>query len=101
MTYPLFKYFDQSFLAPFLDELAQIKNLQLYLAEPTIAIESTETGFRVETANRTLLSALALTTVNVRPRPHPAFQQLRLHSDHTIWTDAYLETSEKGYFCCR
>ena len=53
----------------------------------------------METANRTLLSALALTTVNVRPRPHPAFKQrVRLHSDHTIWTDAYLETSEKGIF---
>ena len=98
MTYPLFKYFDQSFLAPFLGELSQVENLQLYLAEPTVAIESTETGFKVETASRTLVSDLALTTVNVRPRPHPAFQQLDLHSDHTIWTDDYLETSAKDVF---
>jgi NADPH-dependent 2,4-dienoyl-CoA reductase/sulfur reductase-like enzyme len=98
MTYPLFKYFDQSFLQPFLQELAQIKNLQLYLSESSVAVERVDAGFQVVTANRTLVSDLALTTVNVRPRPHPAFQQLRLHSDHTIWTDPYLETSEKDVF---
>ncbi|WP_430611237.1 FAD-dependent oxidoreductase [Enterococcus sp. DIV0876] len=98
MDYPLFKYFDQTFLQPFLDELAQIPNLTFYWSEPTLAVNKTDTGFQIETAEHVIESDLVLTTVNVHPSVQSAFASFRRHSDQTIWTDAYLETSQRDVF---
>lgn len=98
MDYPLFKYFDQTFLAPFLETLATIPKLNFYWSEPTLAIRQTDTGFQVETAKQVIDSDLVLTTVNVHPSTQPAFTAFRRHSDQTIWTDDYLETSHQGVF---
>ncbi|OTN75573.1 hypothetical protein A5886_000647 [Enterococcus sp. 8G7_MSG3316] len=98
MDYPLFKYFDQTFLQPFLDDLTDKKNLTFYWSEPTLAVTDTDTGFQVETAKHVIESDLVLTTVNVHPSIQPAFAAFRRHSDQTIWTDQYLETSYRDVF---
>ncbi len=63
-----------------------------------MAVVKTETGFRIETADQGYESDLVLTTVNVHPRLPEAFAVFELHSDQTIWTDAYLETSATDIF---
>ncbi len=98
MSYPLFKYFDHDFLQPFLTEIEKIPNLQLHWSKPTLAVVKAETGFRIETADQGYESDLVLTTVNVHPRLPEAFAVFELHSDQTIWTDAYLETSATDIF---
>ncbi|KAF1297352.1 oxidoreductase [Enterococcus sp. JM4C] len=117
MDYPLFKYFDQAFLAPFLTDLEGIEgltihcntsvkkitqraNLERTVLEETI-LEGTNkeaTSFEIETNSGVERSDLALTMVNVHPKANPFYQVFESHSDNTIKTDAYLETSQADVF---
>ncbi|MGM0123199.1 hypothetical protein IGI37_000565 [Enterococcus sp. AZ194] len=105
MDYPLFKYFDQSFLAPFLASLEQVKGLRLHCNTSVNQIRQTQTQsqipktvFEVQTHSLTQLSDLVFTMVNVRPKANPLNQVFESHSDYTIKTDAYLETSQADVF---
>lgn len=85
MEYPLFKYFDQDFLTPFLTDLATIPHLDLRLNQRIAHVTQEEST-----------SDLILTTVNVHPTE--TMNELVTHSDLTIQTNDFLETSEKDIF---
>ncbi|OJG72884.1 hypothetical protein RV11_GL002458 [Enterococcus phoeniculicola] len=97
MDYPLFKYFDQSFLAPFLVTLKETKHLHLH-CNTSVKTITQENGFHLETNTQTQASDLVLTTVNVHPKENPFYQIFESHSDYTLKTDAYLETSQTDVF---
>lgn len=85
MDYPLFKYFDQDFLTPFLTALEKIPKLNLRLNQRIAQVDKKE------------LSELILTTVNVHPTETMS-DVLATHSDLTIQTNDFLETSQKDIF---
>jgi NADPH-dependent 2,4-dienoyl-CoA reductase/sulfur reductase-like enzyme len=82
MDYPLFKYFDQDFLTPFLAAIEKIPQLDLRLNQRIAQIDQEE---------------LILTTVNVHPTETMS-DVLATHSDLTIQTNDFLETSQKDIF---
>ncbi|AYW48807.1 oxidoreductase [Tetragenococcus osmophilus] len=97
MDYPLFKYFDPNFLKPFLTDLQKIPNLQFYFN--TTVSEVTENGhYEIFLDEQKITSDYVLTTVNVHPQLAQFAKRFQLHSDNTVQTDNYLETSAQDVF---
>ncbi len=95
MEYPLFKYFDQEFLQPFLAELEKIPTLDLQLNQQISQVTKSE-QFEILQQQTKTVSDLILTTVNVHPSALAC--DVAIHSDQTIQTNEYLETSQKDIF---
>lgn len=96
LDYPLFKYFDQAFLAPFVSAIEQLPNLTMHFNQQISKIVKNE-QFEVNAQQTEWKSDLILTTVNVHPT-NVAIEEVQIHKDQTIHTDAYLETSQKDIF---
>ncbi|UQS82220.1 NAD(P)/FAD-dependent oxidoreductase [Bombilactobacillus folatiphilus] len=96
-SYPLFKYFDQDFLQPFIRDLQTQQQLQLYF-DTTIKQIKQHDGFAVQVNGNDIQSDYIFGTVNVHPPKNQLTQQFALNVDNTLQTNQYLETSIPDIF---
>ncbi|MDN6639924.1 MAG: NAD(P)/FAD-dependent oxidoreductase [Tetragenococcus sp.] len=97
MDYPLFKYFDPNFLEPFLTELQKIPNLHFHFNKTVTEVVENE-QYEILLDEQKIVSDYVLTTVNVHPQLAKFTKKFQLHSDNTMQTNDYLETSAKDVF---
>ena len=97
MDYMLFKYFDKEMIQPLQTEM-QAAGVDLYLNQTVSAVKEAKDKLSIQLSNETIDSEAAILAVNVRPDLQFLDNQVKLHMDHTITVDEYLQTSVADIF---
>lgn len=97
MDYPLFKYFDADFLNYFVAEIKKIPRLFFHFNEEITQIIKNE-QYEIQFAQHKMVCDYVFATVNVHPEVSNFTEKFALHSDNTIQTDEYLQTSAADVF---
>src|SRR5699024_7341812 len=97
MDYPLFKYFDADFLNHFVAEIKKIPRLFFHFNEEITQIIKNE-QYEIQFAQHKMVCDYVFATVNVHPEVSNFTEKFALHSDNTIQTDEYLQTSAADVF---
>ncbi|MFD2308440.1 FAD-dependent oxidoreductase [Enterococcus termitis] len=97
MDYLLFKYFDKEMISPVQQEMEK-RGVVFHFNETVEKISDTEQTLIVETQKSRLPVDRAIYAMNVRPDLSYLDEQIKIHTDQTIYVDEFLQTSQKNIF---
>lgn len=100
MSYPLYKSFDEDFLQPFLEKIAENDYVTTYFSQTVkdIQSEGLEDKVTLVSQQEEIRTDTAFLATNVRPDLSIFKGELAFHADQTIKVDAYFETSQPDVF---
>ncbi|ALS35801.1 NADPH-dependent 2,4-dienoyl-CoA reductase/sulfur reductase-like enzyme [Enterococcus rotai] len=97
MDYLLFKYFDEEMIQPVQAEMVA-RGVVFHFDETVEKITDVDEGLLIETKKSQLVCDSAIFAMNVRPDLGYLDEQVRTHTDGTIFVNEYLETSQVDIF---
>lgn len=97
MSYPLFKYFDEDFLQSFISEIKKIPRVNFHFDTEVTKIEK-NSNYKIYLEKEVVECDHVFALVNVHPEMTKFTKKFKLHSDNTIQTDDYLQTSKEDIF---
>jgi len=97
MDYLLFKYFDEEMIQPVQAEMVA-RGVVFHFDETVEKMTDVDEGLLIETKKSQLVCDSAIFAMNVRPDLGYLDEQVRTHTDGTIFVNEYLETSQVDIF---
>lgn len=97
MDYLLFKYFDKEMIQPVQAEMVA-RGVVFHFDETVEKMTDVDEGLLIETKKSQLVCDSAIFAMNVRPNLGYLDEQVRTHTDGTIFVNEYLETSQVDIF---
>lgn len=97
MDYLLFKYFDEEMIQPVQAEMVS-RGVIFHFDETVEKVTDTKAGLLIETKKSQLLCDSAIFAMNVRPNLDYLDENIQTHTDHTVFVNEYLQTSQADIF---
>ena len=97
MDYLLFKYFDEEMIQPVQAEMVA-RGVVFHFDETVEKMTDVDEGLLIETKKSQLVCDSAIFAMNVRPDLGYLDEQVRTHTDGTIFVNEHLETSQVDIF---